>query len=97
MLLTLNDIDSNMGTVSTAVQLLLLLSIGYIAVRWYLLPTQRPTLRSVAIVVLGDVGRSPRMMYHAESFAKNGFQTYIIGNRGTHVEPLSELHAEVTR
>ncbi|KAI0089774.1 glycosyltransferase family 33 protein [Irpex rosettiformis] len=40
-------------------------------------------LRSVAVVVLGDVGRSPRMMYHAESFATNGFNTYIIGNKGT--------------
>ena len=41
-----------------------------------------PKLRSVAILVLGDVGRSPRMMYHAESFAKLGFDTYLIGYRG---------------
>ena len=71
-----------MNSMSTAVQLLILLAVGYLAVRWYLSPTQKPALRSVAIVVLGDVGRSPRMMYHAESFAKNGFQTYIIGNKG---------------
>ena len=41
-----------------------------------------PKLRSIAIIVLGDVGRSPRMMYHAESFAKLGFDTYLIGYRG---------------
>jgi beta-1,4-mannosyltransferase len=41
-----------------------------------------PKLRSVAVIVLGDVGRSPRMMYHAESFAKLGFDTYLIGYRG---------------
>lgn len=44
---------------------------------------RRPTLRSVAILVLGDVGRSPRMMYHAESFAKFGFRTHLIGYEGT--------------
>ena len=42
----------------------------------------RASLRYAAVMVLGDIGRSPRMMYHAESFARNGFQTYIIGNRG---------------
>lgn len=44
---------------------------------------QKPTrIRSVVVFVLGDVGRSPRMMYHAESFANNGFETYIVGYRG---------------
>jgi len=45
---------------------------------------RRPRLRSVAILVLGDIGRSPRMMYHAESFAKLGFRTYLIGYKGEH-------------
>ena len=39
-------------------------------------------LRSVAILVLGDVGRCPRMMYHAESFAEANFRTYLIGYAG---------------
>jgi beta-1,4-mannosyltransferase len=43
---------------------------------------EKPVLRSVAILVLGDMGRSPRMMYHAESWAKSGFETYLIGYRG---------------
>lgn len=41
-----------------------------------------PSVRSVAIIVLGDVGRSPRMMYHAESFARASFNTYLIGYPG---------------
>lgn len=41
-----------------------------------------PEYRSVAILVLGDIGRSPRMMYHAQSFAGNNFQTYIIAYQG---------------
>lgn len=40
------------------------------------------SLRSVAILVLGDIGRSPRMMYHAQSFAENGFLTDLIGYGG---------------
>jgi beta-1,4-mannosyltransferase len=41
-----------------------------------------PARRSVAILVLGDIGRSPRMMYHAESFSKAQFDTYLIGYGG---------------
>ncbi len=41
-----------------------------------------PRLRSAAVLVLGDIGRSPRMMYHSESLAKSGFETYVIGNQG---------------
>ena len=45
-------------------------------------PRSKPRLRSVAILVLGDVGRSPRMMYHAESFAKLQFETFLVGYQG---------------
>ncbi|RUS72803.1 hypothetical protein EGW08_019440 [Elysia chlorotica] len=41
------------------------------------------TPRNVCIVVLGDVGRSPRMQYHALSFAKEGFRVYLVGYRGS--------------
>jgi hypothetical protein len=42
-----------------------------------------PGYRSVAILVLGDIGRSPRMMYHAQSFVEHNFQTYIIAYEGS--------------
>jgi beta-1,4-mannosyltransferase len=41
-----------------------------------------PAMRSVVVLVLGDVGRSPRMMYHAESFARSGFDTFVVGYEG---------------
>lgn len=35
--------------------------------------------RHVIVVVLGDVGRSPRMQYHALSLAKCGFSVTFLG------------------
>ncbi len=60
--------------VSTIITLLLLLS-----------PSQRdPTDRqcSVQVVVLGDLGRSPRMQYHALSIANHGGLVQLIGYQG---------------
>jgi beta-1,4-mannosyltransferase len=37
---------------------------------------------SVQIVVLGDIGRSPRMQYHALSIAKGGGRARLIGYSG---------------
>jgi len=54
-------------------------------------PRNEHSLRSVAILVLGDIGRSPRMMYHAQSFAEIGFVTDIIGYGGKrHVKSLRQ-------
>jgi beta-1,4-mannosyltransferase len=44
--------------------------------------TGRPPV-SVQIVVLGDIGRSPRMQYHAISIAKHGGRVDLIGYKGT--------------
>ena len=37
----------------------------------------------VHILVLGDIGRSPRMQYHALSIAKHGGQVDLIGYKGS--------------
>lgn len=37
---------------------------------------------SVQVLVLGDIGRSPRMFYHALSIAKHGGRVDIIGYKG---------------
>ncbi len=43
----------------------------------------RPTRDvSVQVVVLGDIGRSPRMQYHALSIARHGGRVEVIGYRG---------------
>ena len=38
---------------------------------------------SVQIVVLGDIGRSPRMQYHAASVVQHGGLVQLIGYSGT--------------
>lgn len=43
--------------------------------------TKRPKT-CVQILVLGDIGRSPRMQYHALSIAKHGGEVVIIGYNG---------------
>ena len=40
---------------------------------------EKETRISVQILVLGDVGRSPRMQYHALSVAKHGGRVDLIG------------------
>ncbi|KAG7527547.1 hypothetical protein FFLO_06828 [Filobasidium floriforme] len=45
--------------------------------------------KTAVVLVLGDVGRSPRMMYHTESLAKLGWETSLIGYRGS--TPLASL------
>ncbi|KAF2457475.1 putative beta-1,4-mannosyltransferase [Lineolata rhizophorae] len=42
---------------------------------------------SVQVVVLGDIGRSPRMQYHALSIAKHGARVDIIGYKESDVHP----------
>src|SRR5512142_2295569 len=37
---------------------------------------------SVQVLVLGDIGRSPRMQYHALSIAQHGGQVQLIGYDG---------------
>ncbi|XP_043281459.1 chitobiosyldiphosphodolichol beta-mannosyltransferase-like [Venturia canescens] len=60
-----------------------------IAVLWKYLITTKEKKKSVCVVVLGDVGRSPRMQYHALSFAREGFSVDLVGYSGS--EPLQDL------
>jgi hypothetical protein len=62
-----------------------------IALFWFLFHGRKPPARrSIAVLVLGDVGRSPRMMYHAQSLAENHFDTYLIGYSGEYSFILDE-------
>jgi beta-1,4-mannosyltransferase len=38
--------------------------------------------KSIAVIVLGDIGRSPRMMYHAQSLAASGYKVLLVGFAG---------------
>ena len=41
----------------------------------------------IQVLVLGDIGRSPRMQYHALSIAKHGAQVDLIGYRESDIHP----------
>ncbi|CAL3965223.1 unnamed protein product [Diplocarpon coronariae] len=51
---------------------------------------------SVQVLVLGDIGRSPRMQYHAMSIAKNGGRVDVVGYQGTLQTPASRLSLTMT-
>jgi len=36
----------------------------------------------VAVIVLGDIGRSPRMQYHALSLCREGYDVELVGYGG---------------
>jgi beta-1,4-mannosyltransferase len=44
---------------------------------------RRPEDERVQVLVLGDIGRSPRMQYHAISLVKMGLHVDIIGYKGS--------------
>lgn len=49
--------------------------------------THEPKI-SVHLLVLGDIGRSPRMQYHAMSIAKHGGRVDVMGYEGGVCFPL---------
>jgi beta-1,4-mannosyltransferase len=57
----------------------------------YILPFSHNKAKRVAVLVLGDVGRSPRMQNHAVSLARAGWQVDLIGNKGI-IPLLSQYH-----
>lgn len=52
--------------------------LGYILIP-YLLYGNRSTKKRIVLYVLGDVGHSPRMCYHALSFSERGWQVELCG------------------
>jgi hypothetical protein len=80
------DVDRALGwDIALGIQLFVAAIVIYISLK--IIKTSRadrngPQYRSAAILVLGDIGRSPRMMYHAQSFAGHNFQTHIIAYEG---------------
>ena len=49
-----------------------------------------------AVIVIGDLGRSPRMQYHALSLAEAGAEVDLIGLEGTPVVPAVATHSRIT-
>ena len=93
----LNAFNMTTSDGSLVFYVVILLFLGFLfSITWNALkPHSNHSSRSVAILVLGDIGRSPRMMYHAQSFADTGFVTYLIGYGGGsyYTITLSNLYA----
>lgn len=50
--------------------------------------SRRPHRKGVVLIlVLGDIGRSPRMMYHASSFARHEWDAILLGYTDTPLMP----------
>ena len=49
----------------------------------YILPFGHNRSRRVAVLVLGDIGRSPRMQNHAVALAHAGWKVELIGFKGS--------------
>lgn len=50
----------------------------------------------VAVIVLGDLGRSPRMQRHALMLANEGYDVHLIGYAGHDLFPELEVHPRIT-
>lgn len=73
-----------MGVATQLVVALAIMCAVLLAVAFFLLPSRSNKRKGlIQIVVLGDLGRSPRMQYHALSIAKYGGHVDMIGYLGT--------------
>ena len=50
----------------------------------------------VGVIVLGDIGRSPRMQQHCLSLAKEGFQVDYIAEKGSEIHPDLESNKRIS-
>lgn len=64
----------------------------FLTALWRLVFRDAGEMPRVTVLVLGDIGRSPRMQYHALSLARNGFAVDVVAYEGT--DPHSELVME---
>ncbi len=72
----------------------LIILFGITSLILYLLPSQygsfiggERSANRVQVFVLGDIGRSPRMQYHALSIARHGGLVDLIGHVESHIHP----------
>jgi len=92
--------DANAAVAVVTVSLVLLGLLSGLSLSWALLPVAVVVLifvlasglrgrdelahLNVCVLVLGDIGRSPRMQYHALSLSRHGYSVTLIGFLGIH-------------
>jgi beta-1,4-mannosyltransferase len=69
------DAQNNVALIGISAVVLIFLAL------WVISPSRNKSKR-VAVLVLGDVGRSPRMQNHAVSLARAGWKVDLIGFKG---------------
>uniref|UniRef100_A0A3B4D8Q6 Chitobiosyldiphosphodolichol beta-mannosyltransferase n=1 Tax=Pygocentrus nattereri TaxID=42514 RepID=A0A3B4D8Q6_PYGNA len=91
--------DANAAVVLVTASLVLLGLLAGLSLPWALLPVavvafifvlarslkarDESALQNACVLVLGDLGRSPRMQYHALSLSRHGYNVTLIGFLGT--------------
>lgn len=82
---------------STVISITLLLLPSSVAGNDDSLDRGRKSHVRIQVLVLGDIGRSPRMQYHALSIAKHGGIVDLIGyqGEGQHFQALTSIGADV--
>lgn len=58
------------------------ITVVIVLVAYWLRGRKDPSKPRICVLVLGDIGRSPRMQYHVLSFAKAGFRVDMVGFGG---------------
>ncbi len=93
--------DANAAVAVVTVSLVLLGLLSGLSLLWALLPVAVVVLifvlvsglkgrdelahLNVCVLVLGDIGRSPRMQYHALSLSRHGYNVTLIGFLGIYI------------
>ena len=94
--------DANAAVVLVTVSLVLLGLLAGLSLAWALLPVavvafilvlarslksrDESAQRNACVLVLGDLGRSPRMQYHALSLSRHGYNVTLIGFLGKELD-----------
>lgn len=58
------------------------ITVVIVLVAYWLRGRKDPSKPRICVLVLGDIGRSPRMQYHALSCVKAGFRVDMVGFGG---------------
>ena len=66
----------------TMIIIIAIITICILLVSFVLLRRGHAGIKRLAVVVVGDIGRSPRMQYHSLSFARSGFAVELVGYSG---------------
>ena len=69
------------------------ITVVIVLVAYWLRGRKDPSKPRICVLVLGDIGRSPRMQYHALSCAKAGFRVDMVGFGGMKWYWLHEKYA----